>query len=295
VNGIYLLTIQSAWMILMVKTLMVKLHVRVADFLFVLLLGIGGGLVYSRIGFFISPLMVLALFYYVYKVNRYEIEKSIFLSTTAMLLAILADHTTSFIIDLILNETALTNASLLSFHIFLSIVIGVLFTLLFVSTTKKIRARINQDKRLQILLASVTSFILFTFYGTIILSMYLESSIEHVRINLTFFLLYLFAGFIIFYFYAKVLREMHVIKRRKEEQERLKQYTDSIEAQYHEMRKFKHDYQNVLLSIGTFIQENDLEGVRDYYLNGIKAQSQRLLDDSCLIESGQTYKREGQM
>jgi len=263
----------------MLKLLTNKLHLRVIDGLFLLLLTMITGLLYPHIGFFISPIMVLSFFCYAHKVNQYDFEESIFLSTFIMILAMIADHLTSLVVNAVFNETGFINESLLFFHAPLSVLLAILLTLLCVIPIKRIRVKINQDKRLRMLLASITTFVLLTFNVTIILALYHGSGVDLIELNLLFMLTYLFIGFIIFFFYAKILQERYAMERKKEEQERLKQYTVDIEDQYYEMRKFKHDYQNVLLSISTFIQEDDLEGLRHYYLEGIRLQSKHLLDN----------------
>jgi two-component system sensor histidine kinase AgrC len=81
---------------------------------------------------------------------------------------------------------------------------------------------------------------------------------------------------IIFYFYIKSLKEKYEIQRNKDEQENLQRYTKEIEFQYTEMRKFKHDYQNILSSLESFVVEEDFEGLKQYYLEKIKVTSEMM-------------------
>ncbi|GCF93224.1 hypothetical protein NRIC_11150 [Enterococcus florum] len=54
-------------------------------------------------------------------------------------------------------------------------------------------------------------------------------------------------------------------------------YLQSIEKNAEDVRKFKHDYQNILLSMETFLQENRYEELKDYYYTQIQHSSQNLL------------------
>ncbi|MEB7754758.1 quorum-sensing sensor histidine kinase AgrC [Staphylococcus pseudoxylosus] len=54
-------------------------------------------------------------------------------------------------------------------------------------------------------------------------------------------------------------------KRNKQEIENYYKYTLQIEKINHEMRKFRHDYVNILSTLSDFIREEDMEGLRDYF------------------------------
>lgn len=45
----------------------------------------------------------------------------------------------------------------------------------------------------------------------------------------------------------------------------LNSYIDQIEKLYREMRSFKHDHNNIMLSINWFLKQNDLEGLKKFY------------------------------
>ncbi len=54
-------------------------------------------------------------------------------------------------------------------------------------------------------------------------------------------------------------------KRNMQEIENYYKYTLQIEKINHEMRKFRHDYVNILSTLSDFIREEDIEGLRDYF------------------------------
>lgn len=51
--------------------------------------------------------------------------------------------------------------------------------------------------------------------------------------------------------------------------EQLQEYTNNLENLYMDMRKFRHDYINILSSISGFLQDDDIKGLEKYFNNHI--------------------------
>lgn len=54
------------------------------------------------------------------------------------------------------------------------------------------------------------------------------------------------------------------------------QYIHEVERHYNELRTFRHNYQNVLLSLDEYLKTDDIEGLKKYYQNSIKPISARM-------------------
>nr|WP_233443939.1 GHKL domain-containing protein [Staphylococcus piscifermentans] len=65
-----------------------------------------------------------------------------------------------------------------------------------------------------------------------------------------------------------LLREMRY-KRQMQEIDNYYKYTVRIEKINNDMRKFRHDYVNILLSMSEFIRDDDMEGLKTYFDNNI--------------------------
>ena len=65
-----------------------------------------------------------------------------------------------------------------------------------------------------------------------------------------------------------IIREIQY-KRNMKEIENYYKYTLQIEQINNEMRKFRHDYVNILSTMSDYIRENDMEGLRNYFANEI--------------------------
>ncbi len=90
-------------------------------------------------------------------------------------------------------------------------------------------------------------------------------------------LLFLF----LFYLNYKYIREQEIELQRNQELElqSLENYSKHVESLYQEVRSFRHDYANILLSIKESIDRNDLETIKKIYQDIID-ESKGLVKDS---------------
>lgn len=59
------------------------------------------------------------------------------------------------------------------------------------------------------------------------------------------------------------------MEKKQIEIRRLKEYSESIEVMYNDIRSLKHDYLNIFSSMLGFIEEEDFDGLKDYFSNNI--------------------------
>ena len=91
--------------------------------------------------------------------------------------------------------------------------------------------------------------------------------------------------FLAFHFYEKEKLKKEIARRREREEKFLQHYTEEVERQYLNTRKFQHDYRNILLSIKNYLDEDDLIGLKDYYTNKIVMASEGIVHNSFLLEN----------
>jgi len=82
-------------------------------------------------------------------------------------------------------------------------------------------------------------------------------------------IIYVFATF----FLEKFILAKRSAQQNAEEQKRLQHYTEELERHQLDVQKFKHDYQNILLSLDAYIEDGDLAGLRQYYRTSIQPTS----------------------
>jgi len=83
-----------------------------------------------------------------------------------------------------------------------------------------------------------------------------------------------------FMFYFRRYIGQQKIKLREAEQDALKYYTEELEKQQISIQKFKHDTQNIMLSMEGFIRDKDMDGLEQYYYNKIKVASEVITKNS---------------
>ena len=146
------------------------------------------------------------------------------------------------------------------------VTISILFSYIINRVLKNQLIISNTKQRFLIVISTILllTFSLFFFYSQInsdeakVIRQY-----SFIFIGITIFLSIL--TFVISQF---LLKEMKY-KRNQEEIETYYEYTLKIEAINNEMRKFRHDYVNILTTLSEYIREDDMTGLRDYFNKNI--------------------------
>jgi two-component system sensor histidine kinase AgrC len=73
-----------------------------------------------------------------------------------------------------------------------------------------------------------------------------------------------------------LVKEKERYNKKQKEYEYLKLYTDIIENLLENMRNFKHDLSNIMLSLKGFIDNKDIEGLEEYYYKEIVTEKKKL-------------------
>lgn len=82
-----------------------------------------------------------------------------------------------------------------------------------------------------------------------------------------------------------IFRKEYLFNKRKREFEFLEDYTKDLEERYEEIRGFKHDYQNILLSVESFIRTNDIDSMKNYFYEELKLPMYSVDGNSFFIDS----------
>lgn len=89
--------------------------------------------------------------------------------------------------------------------------------------------------------------------------------------------LYLLIRFVTF---SKEVRDREIIKEQEDHLRSLEAYNEKIEAAYKSVRSFKHDYENVLISMQTSIDSGDFAVIEKTYQDILKKAGQELVESS---------------
>jgi|GEM_PF-709030 len=149
--------------------------------------------------------------------------------------------------------------------------IAVILLVVYVVSVSIIRIH-NKELNIKVSVDIVSDIVVVTlpFLVITVLSIYLRQVLDHnlylVYSIFTFGLLVVIICFTALYQYLKSKR-IERLDKVMEENTIIHHYAGSVEALYKEMRLFKHDHKNIMLSIRYYIDNDDLEGLRDYYNN----------------------------
>ena len=97
-----------------------------------------------------------------------------------------------------------------------------------------------------------------------------------VILNIFLFIIYFISTISITAFYGNYAKKELVNNHRQEELVQLKEYTDNLENMNNEMRKFKHDYINIISTINGYIDEKNINELEKYFNENIIPLSENI-------------------
>ena len=217
----------------------------------------------------VSILSVLSVVMYK---KGYSIKKSVILSLLARIIVVIAESVIVFEIEMLYTSSIL-------------ILLTPILSLIFVYTTQGIRQKVNQSEELQVILLNGLIFLIIATHGVSLLRRRLPGLQEFIAISAIFLFGFLVTTVLSTLFFVKKSEEKYQIQRRKDEYEAMQYYTAAIEKHYKDMRKFKHDYQNIILSLNEYINEGDLSGLKEYLQNKVESVSSKMVNHDFMLEN----------
>lgn len=96
-----------------------------------------------------------------------------------------------------------------------------------------------------------------------------------------FFILFIFIS-------SSLLKNLHIkieVEAERQKLEQQKKYIESLEKNNNEIRKFKHDFNNIILGLEGYITNNEVDNVklRDYFYNNIKDFNTKIELDNIVL------------
>ncbi|MBM6226952.1 GHKL domain-containing protein [Staphylococcus epidermidis] len=149
------------------------------------------------------------------------------------------------------------------FHFSIFIILSLILAHLFKHLLIRLRySYLYLSKRYYIIISFVLAIAFIYFY--IISQTNLQKSNSLNFYAIIFVSITVLLSLVILLLSAFALREMKY-KRKLQEIEAYYEYTLRIESINNEMRKFRHDYVNILTTLSDYIREDDMPGLRKYF------------------------------
>ncbi|WP_430625521.1 quorum-sensing sensor histidine kinase AgrC [Staphylococcus lugdunensis] len=136
----------------------------------------------------------------------------------------------------------------------------------------------------------ISTFLTFTIAIFYLYSLKFQQTYQEWKLFALLFIgILIFLAIFIIVITFSVHREMQY-KRNLKEIETYYEYTLQIESINNEMRKFRHDYVNILSTMSEYIREDDMPGLREYFNNNIVSMKDNLQMNSIKINGTDKLK-----
>ena len=136
---------------------------------------------------------------------------------------------------------------------------------------KMVIPKIVRDKTTLKIAAIVVFFTIIIYFINICSDRFSVLARFLVISNELFTVLYGVMSTIIYCVLLFIKKKEFETREQQKEMRHLIEYSEQIENNYLALRKFKHDYTNILFSIEDYIQTKDIEGLQKYFYQSIKA------------------------
>lgn len=179
-----------------------------------------------------------------------------------IIISVVSDYLSSLLIRLIFNiepSAISTHVFYFVFHFIISVSIAIIIRQLM----NRLKLSYLYNNRIYLLLLAAFLGLSFTvFYVYMPKSYNTEKEFEFQTL---FYVIYVcVAAIFIILISFTVIRKM-ALQRTKKEINQYYKYTLQIEQINNEMRKFRHDYVNILATLSEYIREDDMDGLRTYF------------------------------
>ena len=180
---------------------------------------------------------------------------------------VICDNVSSIITFHLLDVLHMQQLMLLGYMFFL-----IIFSTICAIVYKRIRTYtidrwvLNQYVSYILILLSVST-VVFIYIN--IMTIDQENFYESVQNNLAMFFIYLALLAISIFVVLYLAFKQYKIQQREQEMRNFESYVTSLEQINQDMRKFKHDYVNILSSLRTFIDDKNYDGLHTYFYDHI--------------------------
>ncbi|MDU3540478.1 MAG: GHKL domain-containing protein [Staphylococcus sp.] len=274
----------QSFLLFLIAKIILDIKYNLRDYLIIFAIIIPSAFLYYFFGSFLLLFLLISCVIFLYlKVKLYSILV-VLSSAILMFLSNFIGFFISIFLRFYISNTILVAISYTIFFSFISIILGYSFKFLF-KRLKKSYLAINKTYLLVISIVLVSSFMILSTYSQIPKS----SGTTLKGYALIFISILLFFAIVIILISINTLREMRY-KQSLEEIETYYEYTLQIESINNEMRKFRHDYVNILTTMSEYIRENDMDGLKTYFNDNIVPMKDNLQMNSIKINGTDNLK-----
>lgn len=260
---------------------------KALELFILILLSIPIGVSYFFIGVYMAIPMIFILGGLAYFLsNNRNIRKTITFISYSAIIVIISDHITSLInVFALKNSNIITSNTVVLIHQTLCLLIALLIALLTSFIVNRIKEKYEISRNTQTLTEIIGVVTVLVFYTSIFLGVHLGNNIELIQLNLLFFGIYIVISLVAFFMYVSSLRNKYEMKQRETEENANQMYIEMMEKQFNDIKRFRHDYKNILSSLNGFFIEDDFNGLKEYYYSKILVASSVIENNDIKLDS----------
>ena len=234
---------------------------------------------YYIFNFFIILLIIFPIFAIL---KRKNVKFNLFNLTFTILYTTALFKTSELLVTLVYTILKIT--------LWINIMDKIVFSILTFIFVKLFTINLNNFTKQQ----SSVIYNLLLFISVFILVFYNFLSINSVMESNNIPLYYMSISVITFFFIlfilisSSLLKNLHIkieVEAEKQKLEQQKKYIESLEKNNNEIRKFKHDFNNIILGLEGYITSNEVNNIklRDYFYNNIKNLNTKIELDNIVL------------
>lgn len=225
----------------------------------------------------LNILFLIPIFLFIYLLIIYKkVLISVALTGFIWILICISDSITGAVFIPFLGYTHLdiSNSSSLDLlsQIFLfsiTFILSKLIRLILLNFFNKIDVNFKVPQELPITFLFSIILIIFAIYETAIYDYVISWDSSMILYNaITLLIFFIFVVAMLYYSFTILIN-----KHKANEYLQLKDYTNMIENMYSDLRSFRHDYLNILSTLETYIEKQDINGLKNFYYNELLPES----------------------
>lgn len=257
-NGIFIATYQGMLLFLIAKIIL-NLRYSYKEIAMMVVINILGSFSYFIIGKYALFIVILLTTIYLYK----KIKLYSLLAMVGSVLILYLGNLSAMSVFILLDAYDPERIFINILYLFMFTIVSILLAYAVRFLTKKLKSSYLSTNKFYI--GTVTVFLAVTFVVIYLLMPSNISSSQSFKFVVLVYVAFIIAIVILVIVISfTVLREMKY-KRQVQEIENYYKYTLRIEKINNDMRKFRHDYVNILLSMSEYIRDDDMPGLKEYF------------------------------
>ena len=237
----------------------------------------------------ILPYIVLAFFFTnkMYK-NRF---KTAFLIGISVVINYLAIYLCSFLQYKIVNyvPTEMNKTIMILLYLLIIIIVYAISKIISIIINIRDIDFTNKNIYLKLITYILIIFMILTIYNVLVSDPHISNDI--MRIYSIFIVITATMIMILITIILKASYKEIELEAKNQELFYLQQNYSNIENYYDEMRKFKHDYVNIISTLAGFIEDNDMESLKIYFEKNIMHLTEKIEKDSVKLDCIKNIKQ----